>query len=359
MVSLYVVSTESFSGKTSVCYGLASRFKRDGLRVGYFKPLVLSGQRIEGRNISEDASFMQAALDLTEKHDLLAPVILDAFAVENAIEAKTNDYAARIDRAYREVVRDKDVVVIEGATALEEGEFIGLPPSHLAERLDARIIVVSRYKDDLSIDGLLAARKLFGDRLLAGVINQVPPPRVDFVRASVVAFLAKRGVPIYAVLPGERLLFSMTVGEIAEALDAEILGTKEEGNKLVENLMVGAMSMDSALSYFRHKPNKAVITGGDRADIQLAALETSTRCLVLTGNFRPSPLILGRAEELQVPLIIAKQDTLTAVEIIQQYFGKIRLHQPRKVVRFRELFDAEFDMPRLYSEIGLKPTLHR
>ena len=38
-------------------------------------------------------------------------------------------------------------------------------------------------------------------------------------------------------------------------------------------MLVGAMSVESALSYFRRKPNKAVITGGDRADIQLAALE--------------------------------------------------------------------------------------
>jgi BioD-like phosphotransacetylase family protein len=40
--------------------------------------------------------------------------------------------------------------------------------------------------------------------------------------------------------------------------------------------MVGAMSAENALSYFRRKAHKVVITGGDRPDIQLAALETST-----------------------------------------------------------------------------------
>jgi BioD-like phosphotransacetylase family protein len=158
---------------------------------------------------------------------------------------------------------------------------------------------------------------------------------------------------VYAVLPQERLLLSITVDEIADIMGAEVLNSPEHGGELVENIMVGAMSMDRALSYFRHKPNKAVITGGDRADIALAALETSTRCLVLTGNIRPNPLILGRAEELGVPLLLAKQDTLTAVEIIQRYFGRLRLHEPRKVERLSELLNERFDIIRLKADLGL------
>ena len=124
-------------------------------------------------------------------------------------------------------------------------------------------------------------------------------------------------------------------------------------NELVEHLMVGAMSVDSALSYFRRKPNKAVITGGDRPDIQLAALETSTKCVILTGNLRPSPIILGRAEEVGVPMILVRQDTLTAVEVIERFFGKTRFHLEKKVRRFEEMLDDRFDFGRLYEVLGL------
>ena len=65
-------------------------------------------------------------------------------------------------------------------------------------------------------------------------------------------------------------------------------------------LTVGAMTADAALSRFRRSSNKAVITGGDRTDIQLAALETSTTCLILTGNLRPSPLVIKQAEEFGI-----------------------------------------------------------
>jgi BioD-like phosphotransacetylase family protein len=353
MITLYIVSTESFSGKTALCCGLGAQMTRDGLRVGFFKPLVFFGKRVEGRVISEDAAFMCSAFSLGESADTLAPVVLDALAIENAIAGKPNDYAARIERAFAQVSRDKDVVVVEGAATLTEGTLFDLPPWQVAEQLDARVLVIAKYNNDLVADNLLTAQAQFGRRFLGVVVNEVPRPRLEFAEQTLAPFLSARGVHVYATLPQERLLLSITVGEIAEILGAEILNSPERGEELVENLMVGAMSVDSALSHFRRKPNKAVITGGDRADIQLAALETSTRCLVLTGNL-PSPIILGRAEELGVPLLLAKQDTLTAIEIIQQYFGKLRLHQPRKVERFQELLEERFDFTGLYSDLGIE-----
>ena len=73
-----------------------------------------------------------------------------------------------------------------------------------------------------------------------------------------------------------------------------------------------------------HRPNKAVITGGDRPDIQLAAMETSTRCLILTGNIRPEAQIISRAEEEGIPILSTHHDTMTTIERIEGFFGKTR-----------------------------------
>ena len=82
-------------------------------------------------------------------------------------------------------------------------------------------------------------------------------------------------------------------------------------DQLAEHFSIGAMNVDAALRFFRRVPNKAVITGGDRADIQLAALQTSTRCLILTGDLYPNERILTRAEEMGVPVVLVSQDTST------------------------------------------------
>ena len=139
---------------------------------------------------------------------------------------------------------------------------------------------------------------------------------------------------VLGVLPRDPRLAAPTVAELAEGLHAEILCGADKTGELVEHMLVGAMSAEAALTYFRRQPNKAVITGGDRADIQLAALETSTRCLILTGNLYPSPVVLNRADELGVPMLLADMDTLRAIEVVESYLGRSRVQQPEKVERF-------------------------
>jgi len=114
------------------------------------------------------------------------------------------------------------------------------------------------------------------------------------------------------------------------------------------------MTADTALSRFRQQTNKAVITGGDRTDIQLAALETSTTCLVLTGNLQPSPLIVKQAEEFGVAILLVNQNTMETIEKIEGVFGKTRLGQTAKLQKFEELVTNAVDIERLYHVIGLK-----
>jgi BioD-like phosphotransacetylase family protein len=357
MKVLYITSTATFSGKTALCIGLGNRFKRDGFTIGYMKPVSTTARKVAGRTVDEDAEFIRQTFSLAEPLEAIAPIVLMPKVVEGILtgEEKT-DFVAQLKEAYSKVAQGKDVVILEGGAHCMEGSLVGLSAPLVADLLGAQELVVIRYTSDLVVDEALGAKVLFGDSMLGVVINAVPRQRMRFVQEMAKPYLEERGVKVFAVLPQERLLMSISVGQLAEGLGAEMVCCPETSEELVEYLMVGAMNVDSALTYFRRKPNKAVITGGDRSDIQLAALETSTKCLILTGNLPPSPLILGRAEEVGVPVILTKQDTLTAVEIIEQFFGKTRLHQEKKVQRFQEMLGERFDFNALYADLKLKPA---
>ena len=123
---------------------------------------------------------------------------------------------------------------------------------------------------------------------------------------------------------------------------------------LVEHLIVGAMGAEQALLRIRRiAGTKAVITGGDRADIQLVALETATQCLILTGHLRPVPEVLRRAEECGVPVLLVRGNTMDTVETIERVFGKTRLGQAAKLEQFEALMAEHFDFERLYEGLGL------
>jgi len=115
------------------------------------------------------------------------------------------------------------------------------------------------------------------------------------------------------------------------------------------------MNVNSALEYFRKGRNMAIVTGGDRTDIQLAAFETSTQCLILTGHIPPSATILSRAEDLEIPILSVDLDTLTTVEIIDRAFGQVRLHEPIKIQSVYQMMQKHFNLERLLDKLGLTP----
>lgn len=353
--NIYVTSTQTFSGKSALCVGLLSRFRRDGFVVGYMKPVSTTARIVSDQVMDEDAHFVKYTFSLADSLETMAPVILTDQRVASVLAGAEQDLDAHVLSAYQTVAKDKDIVVLEGGGSLREGWIVNLAPPQVANLLKARTLVLVPYDNDLQlVDDLITARARLGKSLLGAVINRVPGHRLDFAQSLVKPFVEQRSVPIFAILPKERVLLSVSVAELRDRLGGEVLCSHNAVDELVEHLMVGAMSVDSALTYFRRKPNKAVITGGDRPDIQLAALETSTRCLILTGNLRPSPLIIGRAEELNVPIILTRHDTMTAVEIIETFFGKNRFHQEKKVQSFEGLLNEHMDFEALYTALGMR-----
>jgi BioD-like phosphotransacetylase family protein len=168
-----------------------------------------------------------------------------------------------------------------------------------------------------------------------------------------VPYLERIGIPVFGVLPHQRELMAISVGEVATLLEAQVLTGEHLFSRLVENLSVGAMTVESALPRFRRTINKAVITGGDRADLQAAALETSTVCLILTGNLQPSATVVKRAEEMGVAVLLVPDMTIEAVEKIEGVMGKTRLGQAEKLNRFQAMLAEHLDYDRLLSVMGL------
>ena len=158
-------------------------------------------------------------------------------------------------------------------------------------------------------------------------------------------------IEVFGVMPKSPLLRSVTVGELVRRLEAEVICCPEKDNLLVETLSIGAMGVNSAMEFFRRRRNMAVVTGAERTDIQLAALEASTQCLILTGLSDPLPQLIHRAEELEVPILKVELDTLASVEIIEQAFGHVRIHESIKASYAVQLVQQNVNLKRILEKI--------
>ena len=352
---LLIGSTEAYSGKSATVLGIAHQLKAKGLDLGYGKPLGTCWSK-DASGIEEDVQFVADVLHLPT--DRLQPTILalDEPTIQKRIRGDDRvDYPKALKKYLQ--MRGPDLVLLEGPANLEEGSLFDLSLRQVAEGVNARILLVARFHSLLIIGALISARRRLGDRLLGVLINDIPEDRFEEVKTTVQPYLEERGIPIFGLLPRSALLRSVSVGELVNQLKAEVLCRADRLDLMVESLSIGAMNVNSALKYFRKGRNMAVVTGGDRTDIQLAALETSTQCLILTGQMPPSPAILSRAEDLEIPILSVDLDTLTTVEIVDRAFGKVRVKEPVKVEYICNSMAENFDAARLMKELGLEPAV--
>jgi BioD-like phosphotransacetylase family protein len=355
MKSLYITSVDRYSGKTALCLAFGKRLIEKGYKVGYLKPLSLQPWLVAGEIADEDAAFVKQALGLAVAPTDLSPVVVTSNLLkEHLTGAEAGDLMPKVRAAAEEASAGQDILLLEGGGSLREGYVMGLPTPKVAAELGSQVLVVVKYRDNvLLMDDVLAARYRLGDSMCGVIINRVPADAEEFVEEVARPYFEKQGIPIFGVLPEVRGLAALTVEELLEVLDAEILTETKTTDAMIENLTVGAMTAEASLSRMRKQRNKAVITGGDRTDIQLAALETSTTCLILTGNLHPSPLIIKQADQMGVPILLVADNTMEAIESIDRIYGKTRLGQIAKLEQFQTLLTEHVDLKRMYGCLGL------
>lgn len=354
---LLIGSTETYSGKSATVLGLSHQLQKKGLDIAYGKPLGNSLTISDAAVVEEDVQFITQSLKLGTNRIAPTLLALDAASMQKRLlgEDKT-DYRQSLVEKYLQIPRG-DLVVLEGPGDLTEGFLFDLSLMQVAEVLDGSILLVSRYKSLVSIESLLSAKQRIGDRLIGVVINDIPAAEFSTVENCVRPYLEQQGIAVLAMLPKNDLLRSVSVGELVKQLKAEVLCRGDRLDLMVESLAIGAMNVNAAVKYFRKRRNMAVVTGGDRVEIQQAALETSTQCLILTGQLPPPQFILSRAEELEIPILSVDLDTLTTVEIVDRTFGQVRVHEPIKVHCIQQLMADHFDSDRLLSKLGLTPVI--
>ena len=96
---------------------------------------------------------------------------------------------------------DDALTLLECAGSLQEGLLYGLSLPQLAQALDASVVLVHLWQDSCSVDALLAAKQMLGERLVGVVLNAVTPDEVDSLERQVVPALANLGLPVFGVMP--------------------------------------------------------------------------------------------------------------------------------------------------------------
>jgi BioD-like phosphotransacetylase family protein len=303
-MSLVITATKKNAGKTLI--GLGIGLHHHG-KVGFFKPL--------GTNLShgydEDVLLFKEVFHLKEDPRL--------FNLSHE-----TDVIALLKSRYTQLSRDKDFMIIESAHTMSYGSYTGLSAPQIAAAMDIPAVVVAEGSPEKIVDKSIIAQHCFEvkDAHILGIIVN----KTSHIGRKARIQLEEKGIDILGVIPAYEELNTPTCEDIIEALDGELIAGKEGLSKKVKTTIVGAMTYDSAqrtLQQMAFPENAVMVTGGDRADMQLLALEIKSSLLVLTGHDYPSTTVLARAEELKIPVVRVPYDTMTAASRCEQATARI------------------------------------
>jgi BioD-like phosphotransacetylase family protein len=350
VVALYITSTES-SGKTALCAGIGRKLIGRGLKVGFMEPVhVIETGKTDG---CKDAAFIKDSLQLMESEDLMCPFRLSQHELWRNLAEDPANFSQSLKQAYRKVSRAKDIVIMEGLGDLVTDKVSTLACYMVADVLEAKVIIAIRYSPDLDVSKIVQIGQK-AKHLVGVIINLVPESKIETAGHQLATSFNKAGIKVLGILPEVRSLLGISVGELVQVLGGEILTFPEKIDEIVENVMVGAMTVDSGITYFKRKENKVVVVRGERADMQLAALETPTKCLIVANNVKPLPSVMARAQEKHVPIIMVKQDVSGTIAAIEKALTKASFRSQRKLDIFGKVLDSRFDFDALYSGLGLE-----
>jgi len=352
MLPVFLVSNKPFTGKNLIALGLALNLKERGYKVSYMKLIGKFPYRKDNQIIDEEAYFIHSMLGAQEPAEYCSPFVWTYQVQYKLFEGEDLKIEEKIFGIINNQ-KDKDILFIISGDTFFEGYSLGIDSLSIIKKLKTKTLVIQTWEGETSIDDILGIKDLVSDNFLGAVLNKVPPEQYFYLKETVVPFLINKGVKVFGVFKKDKFLESVTVRRLLEIVNGGIVCGEDKLDEFVENYLVGAMDPGQALSYFLRVHNKAVITGVHRTDIQILAMETSTKCLILTGGLHADENIVNIAKSKGIPIIVTSLDTFSVVDKIQNIMGKAILKEKDKALKFKEILAKEFDIEGFLKELNL------
>ena len=267
----------------------------------------------------------------------------------------------RPKKSFKEVSKDKDLVVIEGTGHAGVGSVFDLSNAKVAKILKSKVLLISRGGIGRPIDEIMLNKALFDKEkveILGVIINKVLPKKFKKVNKIVRLGLKRKGIKVLGVIPYHKILSKPTIRQICEEENFEFLCGKENLDNNVDKILVGAMEPHNALNYFTN--NSLIITPGDREDIMLACMSsqlTATQTgvtisgIILTGGIKPHKNIMNLIEKSGIPVLLAKGDTYLVASKVHDLIVKVKPHDKQKAEIIRKMVEDYVDLRQLYDSL--------
>ena len=279
---VFVAATQQNDGKTTTALGLFSALKKRLGRIGFIKPVGQRFVEVEGLRIDEDSVLMNETFAVHTPLEAMSPIAVEPDFTRRYIEHQNDEFLVRrLQNSFDRAAWEKDFMIIEGTGHAGVGSVFDLSNARVARLLESKVLLVTKGGIGRAIDEIALNKALFdkeGVQMVGVILNKVLPHKFDEVQSFAKRGLKRLGIDLLGVIPDEPLLANATLGQVCRQVRGTFLNAANASRRKVRKVVIGAMNSTHVMEYFER--GTLVITPGDREDVVLAALSTSS----LAGN---------------------------------------------------------------------------
>ncbi|MFX1426436.1 MAG: DRTGG domain-containing protein [Promethearchaeota archaeon] len=345
--NFYLSSLRERAGKSFLSIGFIQKLKKEKKKFAYFKPIGVPKAAFTNKADPDVGFILNTVYKTNHPYDYVSPVsIPDAYYIDLVDASKKEEYLQRIKNAYDNISKNVDYVVIEGNPSIRKFVRVGIDDVSIAQTLGIHeLIYVSIESSDRCIDDFFFTKNYFEYRnmnMLGILFNKIDFDYIARIKELSEGHITKYNIPLLGIIEKSIELFSPRVNEIQEQIGGELINEQASGglNNLVETFLIGAMNAQSALKYLRQVKRAAFITGGDRTDLAMTALDQNVSTLILTGFIQPDMGVITAANNKGIPIILSPSDTYTTMRNLERLKPGIQEDEMEKVLN---LIEKEID----------------
>jgi len=341
-----MASMRRSAGKTSVIVGIAAALNK---KMAYIKPF---GERMlyrKKRLWDYDSALITNLFGLKED-----PVDMSIGFDHSKLRYMYDQEGTqkKLLETVATIGKDKEILFVEGGRDLPYGMSVYLDTLSLAKYLGSRLVMVVSGEEDSILDDVLFLKKhvdLAGVNLSGVIVNKVQ--NLEDFQNTHLPVIQKLGVRVLGVIPYQSDLTYFSVYYLADRLFAKVITGEGGLKKVIKNIVIGAWSANIFLQnpLFK-KENKLVITGGDRTDMILAALEGDTSGIILTNNILPPSNIISKASEKNIPLLMVFSDTYQTAKQIESLEPLLTREDTEKVELLKQMVENHVQLGEFKGE---------
>jgi BioD-like phosphotransacetylase family protein len=350
MNKFVVTSLRQGAGKTSIIIGIAKAMNQ---KIGYIKPF---GERFlyrKKRLWDYDAALITNIFGLKENPEDMSIGFHHSKLLYMLDEETTR---VKLQELLESAGSGKDLFFAECGKDITYGVSVHLDAISIARQLNAQLIVVASGDDDAILDDILFLKKyILNDKVpCKGVIINKVANVTDFCDTRLPR-IKQHGIDILGVIPYCRELPYFSIGYLADRLFAKVITGESNLNRIVKNIFIGSTTAASAMKNpLFQEESKLVITGGDRNDMIVAALESNAAAVILTNGILPPPDLVSKAAKLGIPMLLVSGHTYEIAKQIEGLEWLLTKDDGEKIALIEQMVRAHVNLDALMKPCGEK-----